>query len=161
MPWPTRTSQTNEEKKPTKSTQKRKGGDPNRRLPEILEVTSSVVQEKPSLPSPETGTFCIALLKYCHVNTTICYGYKGLFKKDGVPKPPGDLIIVTKGQREYKQNGEVKLSKPANIYFHFNENYVKDYDTCFIPCLARVTEDINPHLNDAHKQVLEAVGTDL
>ena len=35
-------------KKPTKSTQKRKGGDPNRRRPEILEVTSSIVQEKPS-----------------------------------------------------------------------------------------------------------------
>ena len=154
----------NRGKKPTKATQKRKGGDPNKRRPEVLEVTRETevcvvktVKEKPNLPSPESGTYSIALLAHCHVNTTTCYGCKGLFKKDGFPKSPGDLIIVTKGQRQYTQNGETKLStKSTNIYFHFNEKCVKNYDSCFIPCLARVADDVKPHLNNVHKQVLEA-----
>ncbi|MES9879682.1 MAG: hypothetical protein ABW185_02230 [Sedimenticola sp.] len=69
----------NRGKKATKSTQKRKGGDPNKPRSEVLgyierpTAGSSIASIKPALPDPASGTYIVTLLKYCHEKTSICF----------------------------------------------------------------------------------------
>lgn len=151
----------NRGKKATKATQKRKGGNPNKPQSAVLGyIDRPSTNKKPALPDPASGSYIVTLLKFCHEKTSICFSCKGRFKDNEYPCDPRDLIIVTKGQREYMKDGEKRQAKMGNIYFHFNEKCVVKYDCYFLPCLVRVQEDAKTYLTEKHKQLLEHANVD-
>ena len=57
----------------------------------------------PPEPNPLPGSYVITLLKFCHENTSVCHGCRGSLREENgaIPEEPRDLVIVTKGRREY------------------------------------------------------------
>jgi len=87
-------------------------------------------------PSPSSGAFVLTSLKYCDSRVSICYGCNQKLRDSAaVPQPPLDLVIVGKMRREYMQDGEKRLSKESNVYFHAAPDCVKKRAPVFIPAL--------------------------
>ena len=58
-------------------------------------------------------------LYFCNSKVSVCYGCnQKLRKPPAIPRPPLDLVIVGNMRREYMQEGEKKLGKESNVYFH-------------------------------------------
>ena len=73
-----------------------------------------------------------------------------------IPLPPRNLVIVSNMKQTYVKNGIVQEGDFSNVYFHSNEACVKTKDAYFVPALLFCPEDIKPHLNDRHADVLRA-----
>ena len=153
-------------KKATKATQRRKGSMIDR--PDVIHyksVTESSNKDqqdkaklpKPSLPNPTPGSYILTLLRFCHENTNVCYGCKGGLKDNGIPNPPGDFVVVTKGQRQFFKNDGSAATKLGNMYFHFNEVCIRKYNAYYISCLLRIPNDVKGHLTDVHTDFLKAL----
>lgn len=83
-----------------------------------------------------SGAFVLTLLKYCDRRVSICYGCnQKLWDSAAVPQPPLDLVIVGKMRREYTQDGEKRLSKESNVYFHDAPDGIKKRAPVFIAVL--------------------------
>lgn len=83
-----------------------------------------------------SGAFVLTLLKYCDRRVSICYGCnQKLWDSAAVPQPPLGLVIVGKMRREYTQDGEKRLSKESNVYFHAAPDGIKKRAPVFIAAL--------------------------
>lgn len=76
------------------------------------------------------------MLKQCDSRVSICYGCNEKLRDSAaVPQLPLDLVIVGKMRREYTQDGEKRLSKESNVYFHAAPDCVKKQAPILIPAL--------------------------
>ena len=108
-------------------------------------------------PSPSSGAFVLTSLKYCDSRVSICYGCNQKLRDDAaVPQPPLDLVIVGKMRREYIQDGQKRLSKESNVYFHAVAECVTKKAPVFIPALLTFhPEDIKEKVFvQAHKDYI-------
>ena len=161
-------------KKATKATQRRKGS--STETPEPINFTTENQRTpsennkpaphkpakpnpspKPALPNPTPGSYQLTLLRFCHEKTSTCYGCKGGLKPSGIPPPPEDFVVVTKGQRQFTRNDGTPLTKLGNMYFHFNEACIRKYNSYYLSCLLKVPEDVKPHLLDVHRDYLRGL----
>lgn len=151
-------------KKATKSTSRRKGGDPNKQR-QTLErytqppVASSTPEDSiPALPNPSTGSYVVALLDFCNPNVSKCFGCQCNFRHNNqIPDCPRNLVIVSKMKRPYRgQDGTMKEGPPSNVYFHLSEKCIREKDSYFISSLVFCPEDLKMHLRPEHREYLTA-----
>ena len=101
---------------------------------------------RPQYPSPAANTFIVYSLHFCPPLTSICFGCgKSLKPSSLISDPPGDLVIVSFMQRQFKYGGEVH-TRPVNVYFHCMTTCVRQKQPAFDPrCHCTV-----PHENIAN-----------
>ena len=46
---------------------------------------------------------------------------------------------------------------PTNVYFHANESCVKLHNQFFLPALLVIADDVKPHLDHSHRELLAAM----
>ncbi|XP_062611131.1 uncharacterized protein LOC134272979 isoform X2 [Saccostrea cucullata] len=151
-------------KKATKSTSRRKGGNPNKKR-QVLEkyveapIAGSISDNLiPALPNPSTGSYVIAMLDFCNPNVTKCFGCQGYFRENNqIPDSPRNLVIVSKMKRPYRgKDGTMKEGALSNVYFHLSEKCIKKQDPYFISSLVFCPEDLKGHLLPEHREYLTA-----
>ena len=127
--------------------------------PATGQQSNTAVLPTPPKPNPVPGSYVIALLKYCHDKTSVCHGCRGSLRdvNGAMPAAPRDIVIVSKGRREYTNPQGVKqLGNLSNIYFHFNTECVKLKNQYFVPYLCHVQDEVKLHLDPLHKAVLRS-----
>ncbi|CAC5370340.1 unnamed protein product [Mytilus coruscus] len=112
-------------KKPHKATQKRKGK-ANKSNETALTYLDDHDQPQVPPPRPPDGGYIIYFLKNCDNKVSKCCGYKGNLKHEGqITQPPGDVVVVSRGRREYFKDGTKLYGEINNIYFHLSEQFIK------------------------------------
>ena len=87
-------------------------------------------------PSPSSGAFVLTSLYFCNSRVSVCYSSnQKLREPPAIPRPPLDLVIVGKMRRKYMQEGEKKIGKESNVYFHPLRECVNKRAPMFIPSL--------------------------
>ena len=153
-------------KKKHKATQKRKApaNFKAQKITMIAEAESDDVlpldrtQSCPKYPDPPSNGYVVGILRYCHKKVSTCYGCGSKFQEDSYPKPPQDLVVVSKTQRMYvdpKTRKRKMSDQLSNVYFHFNYACVSNHDPLFTPQLLHVPKDLRPHLLPEHKATLD------
>ena len=107
-------------------------------------------------PSPPPGFFVLYLLKFCDPRVSKCYGCGYPIKVSGLTNiPPSDLLIVTKLCREYRKEGQARVSNEfKNVYFHANLQCVHKKIPNFLPSSLQIPQHILPYLGMMHRQHL-------
>ncbi|CAG2201835.1 unnamed protein product [Mytilus edulis] len=142
-------------KKPHKATQKRKGK-ANKRNETALAYLDEHDQPQVPPPRPPDGGYVIYFLKDCDNKVSKCYGCKGNLKHEGqIPQPPGDLVVVSRGRREYFKDGTKLYGEINNIYFHLSEQCIKSKNTFFVPSLVYVAPYVASQFQQKHKDLLD------
>ena len=149
-------------RKKTKSTQKRKGP-ANQKQVEVKRVVLPCddMTAKSALSEPAPNQYILSILKICHRNVSKCYGCGGAFYEKGYPQEPNDLAVVTKLRRQFvdpKTKVPTTSSKFSKVYFHFNGTCIRRYNSCFVPQLVEVAENLKSLFSDMHKIFLHALG---
>lgn len=121
------------------------------------------VNLQPKTPDPQPGQYHLTLLKFCHANTSTCYGCIGKFNQENVPPllPPNDMVIVSKARRTYFDSAsKVCVIAPnfSRVYFHFNECCIRLKDALFTPMSVFVPEDLKPFLTIDHVNMIRSSG---
>ena len=132
-------------KKP-KSTQKRKGP-ANQKQVQVKRVVLPCddMIAKPTLPEPAPNQYILSMLKICHINVSKCHGCGGVFYEKGYPQEPNDLVAVTKLRWQFidpKTKVPTTSSEFSKVYFHFNGSCIRRCNSCFVPQLVEVGEDL-------------------
>ena len=103
------------------------------------------IQDAPK-PNPPPGVFVVYLLKFCDPRVSKCYG---------CGPPPSDLVIVTKLCREYRKDGQPRVSSEFNnTYFHANLQCLQKKLPHSLPSFLQIPPHIHPHLSILHRQHL-------
>lgn len=113
-------------------------------------------------PSPPPGIFVLYLLQFCDPRVSRCYGCGHPVKAEGLNNiPPSDLVIVTKLCREYRKEGETRVSNEfSNVYFHANLQCVHKKLPHFLPSFLQIPQHIHPHLGLVHRHhIANSLGT--
>lgn len=72
----------------------------------------------------------------CNCKVSVCYGCnQKLREPPAISRPPLDLVIVGKIRGEYMPEGEKKIGKESNVYFHSLRECVNKLAPMFIPLL--------------------------
>ena len=105
-------------------------------------------------PSPPPGIFVLYLLQFCDPRVSRCYGCGHPIKAVGLTNvPPSDLVIVTKLCREYRKEGETRVSNEfSNAYFHANLQCIHKRLPHFLPSFLQIPAAIRPYLSILHRQ---------
>ena len=113
---------------------------------------------RPAKPNPTKGSYVVALLEFCSPLVRKCHGCSGFFKIDGeMPHSPLDMVIVTNEDRQYfdKTKNCMQTKPSSNTYYHLHEKCVKTNNSYFLPTFLFVPNDLKPHLNADHVQLLK------
>ena len=114
----------------------------------------------PGLPQPTANGYMLSLLRFCHRNVAKCYQCGGKFYENGYPRPPLDMVIVTKTQRWYihpTTKARVQSNELTNVYFHFNFACISAFNQMFTPPIIVVPMQIRPFLLPEHRNVLQGL----
>ena len=97
-------------------------------------------------PSPPPGIFVLYLLNFCDPRVSRCYGCEHPIKVDGLTNlPPSDLVIVTKLCRQYRKEGQARVSNEfSNVYFHANLQCCKQEGTTLFTKLSTDSTTYSP-----------------
>ena len=146
----------------TESTQKRKGP-ANQKQVEVKKVAIPCddMIAKPTLPEPTPNQYILSMLKICNRNVYKCYDCGGVFYEKGYPQVPNDLVVVTKLHQQFidpKTKVPTTSSEFSKVYCHFNGTCIRRYNSCFVPQLVKVAENLKSIFSDVHKTFLHALG---
>ena len=72
-----------------------------------------------------------------------------------IPDPLEDLVIVTSMRRTFWQNGEQKIGRLGNVYFHAKVFCVKRVQPQFIPFLVVIPEEVKRELEQVHQNYIQ------
>lgn len=112
----------------------------------------SMPMEAVPKPSPPPGVFILYLLQFCDPRVSRCYGCANPIKVLA-NVPPSDLVVVTKVCREYRKEGETRISNEySNVYFHPNLQCIHNKLPHFLPSFLQIPQCIHPRLNIVHRQ---------
>ena len=78
-----------------------------------------------------------------------------------VTHKPNDLVVVTKLRRQFidpKTKVPTMSSEFSKVYCHFNGTCIRRYNSCFVPQLVEVAENLKSIFSDVHKTFLHALG---
>ena len=135
---------------------------PGSATPSLHHITSHLQSNNPAAtaiqnipkPSPPPGIFVLYLLNFCDPRVSRCYGCGYSIKVDGLNNPPpSDLVIVTKPCRQYRKEGQARVSNEfSNVYFHACVQCVNEKIPHFLPCFLQISPHIHPHLGMVHWQ---------
>ena len=135
---------------------------PGSATPSLHHITSHLQSNNPPAtaiqnipkPSPPPGIFVLYLLNFCDPRVSRCYGCGYPIKVDGLNNPPpSDLVIVTKLCRQYRKEGQARVSNEfCNVYFHANIQCVNKKIPHFLPSFLQISPHIHPHLGMVHRQ---------
>ena len=149
--------------KPNKATSKRKGP-AHTKVKEVglYSYTQPLLSCQSSTnPKPNLGSYQIASLAFCSPLVRKCHGCSGNFKRpdDSIPEAPHDLVVVTRGDREYfdKSHGCMRVKENCNVYYHIDMACIKKRNPVFIPSLMHVPDDLKPHLSAEHFALLRNI----
>ena len=111
---------------------------------------------RPQYPSPAASIFIVYSLHFCPPLTSICFGWGKSLKPSGlISDPPGDLVIVSFMQRQFRYGGEVH-TRPGNVYFHCMTTCVRQKQPAFDPrCHCTVPHEILGILTPVHVDYIE------
>ena len=111
---------------------------------------------RPQYPSPAANTFIVYSLHFCPPLTSVCFGCGKSLKPSGlISDPPGDLVIVSFMQRQFRYGGEVH-TRPGNVYFHCMTTCVRQKQPAFDPrCHCTVPHEILRILTPVHVDYIE------
>ena len=123
---------------------------PTQELPILL-----AIQDAPK-PNPPPGIFVVYLLKFCDPRVSRCYGCGYPIKIESLANiPPSDLVIVAKLFREYRKDGQPRVSSEfSNTYVHANLQCLQKKLPHFLPSFLQIPQHIHPHSSILHRQHL-------
>ena len=116
---------------------------------------------KPTLPEQALNQYIFSMLKIYHRNVSKYYGYGGVFYEKVYSQEPNDLLVVTKLRRQFvdpKTEVPTTSREFSKVYLHFRETSAGRYNSCFVPQVAEVTENLKSVSSDMHKTFLHALG---
>lgn len=126
--------------------------------PTVTRNVPNLPNQRPMTADPQPGQYFLTLLKFCHPNTSTCYGCGIKFCDQTLPN---DMIIVSKTRRSYYDNSSNKFLISPNfsrVYFHFNENCIRRTNALFSPFSIVVPDDLTPFLSMDQINILRSSG---
>ena len=115
---------------------------------------------KPTLPEQALNQHIFSMLKICHRNMSKCYGYGGVFYEKFYSQEPNDLLAVTKLRRQFvdpKTKVPTTSREFSKVYLHFRGTFPRRYNSCFVPQVAEVAENLKCVSSGMHKIFLHAL----
>ena len=121
-------------------------------------VISDIATPKSSYPNLLPNRYVLGILKFCHKQVSVYYGFGCKFYLDGYPEPSSDLVIVSSMRRSYIDSNHQRVVSPrfSKVYYHFNYNCITVHNHFFAPPLIIIPEDLKLYLSPVHKEVLIA-----
>ena len=109
-------------------------------------------------PKPAESTYEITLLQFCDPRVTTCHGcrQKNRFLNQPVPLPH-NLVIVTKMRRMYYEDGQERVGKLGNVYFHCRADCVKKKQPLFFRESVTSAPNIQDLLTPEHQQTIRSL----
>ena len=109
-------------------------------------------------PRPAEGAYEITLLQFCDPRVTTCHGCRQKIRFPNQPVPiPHDLVIVTKMRRVYFEDGQERVGKLGNVYFHCRADCVKKKQPLFSQESVTIAPNIQDLLTPAHQQTIRTL----
>ena len=109
-------------------------------------------------PKPAEGSYEITLLQFCDPRVTTCHGCRQKIRFVNQPVPiPHDLVIVTKMRRIYYEDGQERIGKLGNVYFHCRADCIQKKQPLFLREYVTIAPNIQHLLTPAHQQTIRTL----